>query len=156
MNLRAKQVAEHLTEAEVLEIWGFLSAAMLRTARDTGQIAWIRGKWGSRLYRPEAVEAYIMRLECPVREQTPYLRLPANGSHATQEVQTSTDSGLSLELVERAAQASALRISKKPREDSPKRSYLKAPKRLTHRLRPSSKVISLNGLTSSQVPSTQD
>jgi hypothetical protein len=103
-----------IREREVLLRWQFISPAMLRTARDNGQIAWIRGKWNSRLYRTEAVEAFIASLECPVREQGHSLKSQGNGSPKTHPAPTSTDSGLSPELVERAAQASAQRILKPP------------------------------------------
>lgn len=99
-----------LQEKEVLATWKFISAAMLRAARENGQIAWIRGKWGSRHYYSEDVESYIARIKYPAHAQSPSLKPQGRWIANESGNQTSSISGLSPELVDQAALLSAQAI----------------------------------------------
>jgi hypothetical protein len=105
-----------IAEADALTKWPALSKSGLRAARHTGRIAWVRGKRGSAWYRLSAIETFIQQeLEqpCRARAYDHSLRSLTNGSPMTQDRHSSIDSGLSLELEELVAQASAQRILKK-------------------------------------------
>src|SRR5580692_5841965 len=104
---------EPISEKDVLDRWPLLSLEDLRAARKHGRIAWISGKRGSAWYRPSAVQIYITEFKerrCHVREKTPSSSLANNGSAQFLEAPRSTASGMTRELEERVAQASAQRI----------------------------------------------
>jgi hypothetical protein len=105
-----------VSERDVLTRWPALSKAGLKGARQTGKIARVRGKRGSAWYRASAIETFISKeLEQPCRAHAHdhYSNSAVNGSPTTQDHLISTVSGLSPELEEHAALASARRISKK-------------------------------------------
>jgi hypothetical protein len=105
-----------ISETEALARWPALSKSGLRSARHAGRIAWVRGKRGSAWYRPSAIETFIQQeLEqpCRARAHDHSLLSQTNGSPTTQDRHSSIASGLSQELEERVAQASAQRILRK-------------------------------------------
>src|SRR6185437_7022522 len=105
-----------ISEREVLRRWPVLSLDDLRGARKSGRITWVAGKRGSAWYRPSAIQAYISEFKehrCLARERMPCSSLATNGSAEFPEARHSTVSGLTQEMEERVAQASAQRILKK-------------------------------------------
>lgn len=116
--------SDHLiAEADVLARWPALSKSGLRAARHAGRIAWIRGKRGSAWYRASAIEEFIRReLEQPCREQGPdrYSNSVANGLPKNPDVPASIVSGMTPEMEELVAQASAQRILRRPKGSLPK------------------------------------
>jgi hypothetical protein len=112
-----------LSEDDVLAQWPALSKCGLRAARQAHKIGWVRGKRGSAWYRPSAIETFIseeLEQPCRAHAQEPSLNSAANGLPKNLGVLASTVSGMTLEMEERAAQASALRILKKPKVSLPK------------------------------------
>ncbi len=86
-------------------------------------IAWVRGKRSSAWYRPSAIEQFITQeLEQPCRAHVheTSLNFVDNGSQKNQVVPAYTVSGMTQEMEEHAARASAQRILKPQRSASPK------------------------------------
>lgn len=109
-------LGELLSEADVLALWPCLSRDSLLAARKARRIAWVRGKRRAPWYRPAAVRAFIDSLEqCPVPDETRCSSLAGNGSPASREEPASTASGLTEELIDLAARASAQTILNAPR-----------------------------------------
>lgn len=105
-----------LSEPDVLRRWPALSRAMLRSARQTGRIGWVRGKRGSPWYRPSAIETFInkeLEHQCRVQEPDPYSSSGTNGLPQNRAQKNSTDSGLSQEQEELVAQRLVQKIFNK-------------------------------------------
>lgn len=110
-----------LSEPQVLARWPLLSRDRLRAARTAFQISWVRGKRGSAWYRATAVEQFIAKeLERPCRDHAhaPSLNSEDNGSPENLAVPDIIASGMTPEMVEHIAQASAQRILRKQKDGS--------------------------------------
>jgi hypothetical protein len=103
-----------IPEAEVLSHRPMLAVGLLLAARKAGTITWTKGKRNSAWYRLSDVDAYIKQREsrCRAPEQTRYSNSADNGSDASRAGKGSGVTGMTPELVEAAALASAQRILK--------------------------------------------
>jgi hypothetical protein len=104
-----------LPEAQVLKQWPCLSTTGLRAARKSGKIRWYKGKRSSAWYLPEDIWTFIannMEASWQGHVQNRCSNLQGNGSPTSMEPETFIDSGMTLELEEHAARASARRILK--------------------------------------------
>ena len=112
-----------LSERTVLERWPALSKCGLRAARQTGRIAWVRGKRGSAWYRPSAIEIFIINeMEQPCLAPAPgrSSRSAINGSLRNLVVPVTTATGKTQPQAEQDALASAQRILSGQKRNSSK------------------------------------
>jgi hypothetical protein len=105
-----READELISENEVLRLRQSLAKAHLRDARKLGIIRWTKGKRGSAWYRLTDVDAFIQNyreFQCRNLASVRSLSWETNGSQTIPTAECSTVSGLSPELVEHVAQASA-------------------------------------------------
>jgi hypothetical protein len=101
-----------ISEAEVLVWRPILAAGLLLAARKAGNITWTRGKRNSAWYRLADVDAYIKQREsqCRAHAQTRYSNSADNGSAESPAGKDSGVTGMTPELAEAVALASARKI----------------------------------------------